>query len=158
MARGLGDHGWPLACDVRSGGTGRSAGAKWAWGGHMAINRSPRWGWGEAGAANRCLARRWMVDGGRRAGGGHPQTPVDNAKSRAKTLLAVMKRHQPGQRAGTTPGGNPTGAVRFTLAQFPNHRGWGSFAGLARNRYQELLTENPANIMLSGQNGLIING
>ena len=28
------------------GGTGRSAGAEWAWGGRMAINRSPRWGWG----------------------------------------------------------------------------------------------------------------
>jgi len=69
-----------------------------------------------------------------------------------------MKRHQPDQKAGTKPGGNPTGAVRFPLAQFPNHRGWRFFAGQARPRYQDLLTENPANIMLSGQNGLIING
>ena len=69
-----------------------------------------------------------------------------------------MKRHPPDQQAGTTPGGNPTGAARFALAQFPKHGGWRCSAGLARNRYQELLTENPANIMLSGQNGLIING
>jgi len=48
----LGDHGWPLACNVRPGGTGRSAEAEWAWGGHT-INRAPRWGWDrDEGAAS----------------------------------------------------------------------------------------------------------
>ena len=69
-----------------------------------------------------------------------------------------MKRHPPDQKPGTTPGGNPTGAVRFILAQCPKHRGWLSSSDLTRNRDQELLTENPANIMLSGQLDLIING
>ena len=59
-----------------------------------------------------------------------------------------MNRHQPDQKAGTTPGGNPTGAARFTLAQCPKHRGWVSSTDMTRNRYQELLTKNPANIMV----------
>ena len=68
VAGGLGDHGWPLACDGRSGGTGRSAGAKWAWREQLAINRSPRWGWGGAGAANRRVGgTRQAVGGGWRA-------------------------------------------------------------------------------------------
>jgi len=70
----------------------------------------------------------------------------------------VMKRHQPDHNAGTTPGGNSTGTVRFPLAQFPKHRGWSTSADMTRNRYQGLLSENPANIMLSGQPDLVING
>ena len=101
------------------------------------------------------------MDGGRRAGGGHAsahQTLVDNAEPRPKTLLAAMKRHQPDQTAGTTPGGNPTGAVRLTLAQVPKHRGWRFSADITGHRYQQLLAENPANIMLSGQSRLTIKG
>ncbi|MEI6297846.1 MAG: hypothetical protein WCO84_09515, partial [bacterium] len=67
----------------------------------------------------------------------------------------MMKRHQPDQKATTTPGGNPTGTVRFTLAQFSKPRGWHPSTGMTRNRYQQLLTENPPNTMLSGHNGLI---
>ena len=55
-------------------------------------------------------------------------------------------------------GENPTGAARFALPQFPNHRGGHSRMDPTRNRYQELFTENPANLMLSGPNGPIING
>ena len=58
-----------------------------------------------------------------------------------------MKTHPPDQQAGTTPGGNPTGAVRFALAQCPTHRRRQPSTDMARNRYQELLTANPANIM-----------
>jgi len=59
-----------------------------------------------------------------------------------------MKRLQPGLKADTTPGGNPTGAVRLILAQFPKHRGWGLSADITRHRYQKSLAENAANIML----------
>ncbi len=69
-----------------------------------------------------------------------------------------MKRHQPDQKPGTMPGGNPTGAARSILAQFRKHRTWHCAGGQAGSRYQELLTKNPTNIVLSGQNGLIING
>ena len=96
MAGGLGDHGWPLACNVRSGGTGRSAGAEWAWGGHLALNRAPRWGWGEAGAASRRVGgTRLAVGGGWRAESMEhlfiptPPTPGTPSKPRASSVGAA---------------------------------------------------------------------
>jgi len=61
-------------------------------------------------------------------------------------------------KTGTRPGGNPTGAAGFALAQRPRHlaRRWSM--NITRNRDQELLTENPAKILISGRNRLIING
>jgi len=47
------------------------------------------------------------------------------------------------------PGGTPTEALRFTLAQFLNHRGGHLSTEITRNRYQELLTESRVNIMFS---------
>ena len=87
-----------------------------------------------------------------------PQALVDNAGPRPKTLLALMKRHQPDQQADARLGANSTGTGWFTLAQFSKHRGGHSSADLTQNCHQGLLTENPSKIMLSGQDGLIING
>ena len=81
------------------------------------------------------------------------QTFVDNVEPRPKTLPVVMKRRQPEQKADTTPGGNPTGATRFALAQFPKYRGWRASAAIPGHRYQEFLSQNSVNIMVVGQNG-----